>query len=107
MNANVNAENKCKTSSIKPQDRGTDLDLPKRAMKEPNLQVGQVGMHVGAISPKCSKESISHDTACITPLPLHWDPGNDRDLPGVAKTGPYCKVRQEDSQERLEVQMAP
>ena len=76
-------------------------------MKESNLQVGQVGMHVGAISPKHSKESVSREAAHFTPLPLPWDPGNDRDLPGVAKTGLCRKVRLEDSQERLEVQMAP
>ena len=54
-----------------------------------------------------SKKSVSCEVAHITPLPLPWDPGNDKNLPGVVKTGPYCKVWQEDSQGRLQVQAAP
>ena len=64
-------------------------------------------LHEDAGDYKRSRESVSHEAVHITPLPLPWDPGNDRDLPGVVKTGPCRKVWQEDSQERLEVKTAP
>jgi hypothetical protein len=85
-NANVNAENKCKTSSITPRDRGTDLDLPRRAMKEPNLQVGQVGMHVGAIKPKRSETNVGE-------MKHHVSTNSPRDR-GEAVTQPRLPKRE-------------
>ena len=34
-----------------------------------------------------SKKSVSREAAHITLLPLPWDPGNDKNLPGEAKWG--------------------
>ena len=88
-NANVNTELKLKTSSAILLNRSEGLDLPSPVLKEPNKHVGLDEWHqAGAtVIYERSNKSVSHEAAQLTPLPLPWDPGNNKDLPGKRKRG--------------------
>src|SRR5882757_3539986 len=68
---------------------------------------GQKLCQVDVGTSKHSKTNVSHEAVHIMLLPLPWDPGDSKNLPGVIEMMLYPKVRQKRHEEILEVHLAP